>query len=152
MNTAYSFTFMTGASTLFDLKLNKQRLYILHRPVEYQISFDTGTLHVRTEKGFEFDARSGPILLDWYVPNLGTLEERMAWHMHDCLAYAQSLNFSDTNYALKFVLRDLAAYTNFKSEVVRRAVSIQKSWYGMPDPKDRWYVNVDKVRTVFYAK
>lgn len=152
MNAAYSYTFLTGASTLFDLKLNKYRLYILQHPVEYQISFDTGMLHVRTEKGFEFDSRSGPILLDWYVPNLGTLDERMAWHMHDCLAYAQSLNFVQTNYALKFVLRDLAAYSNTKAELVRRAVSLSKSWYGMPTHEDRWYVNVDKVRTEFYAK
>lgn len=150
MTTAYGYTFGTGASVLFSLAKNKERYYILNKAVEYDIRFNNGILHVRTEPGFAFDGRSGPSIIDWYVPNLGTLEERIAWHMHDCLGYAQSLNFRDTNLALKCVLRDLAGYGKFKSEIIRKAVGLSRSWYGQPKPEDRWYSNVDKVTTEFY--
>lgn len=151
MNTAYSYTFITGASTLFDLELNRQRRYILQHAVEYYVYFNSGVLHVRTGHGFVFDGRSGPRIIDWFAPNLGTLDERVAWHMHDALAYAQSLNFVQTNYALKFVLRDIAGYSNIKSEIIRDAVSLSKGWYGYPTPDEEWYCNVGKVHTSFVA-
>lgn len=151
MIAAYEVNYITGASELLGLAENKYRLYFLHKPVEYEVRFDSGILHVRTEAGFEFDGRSGPAIIDWFAPNLGSLMEKLAWHMHDSLAYAQSLGFKDTNYALKFVLRDLAGYSKFKSEVIRRAVSLSKDWYGFPVPQDRWFVNADKVDTKFYS-
>lgn len=151
MKAAYDYNFIEGGSALFNLALNDERRYILPSVVEYDILFDSGILTVRTEKGFKFDGRSGPKIIDWFAPNLGSLEERVAWHMHDALGYGQSLNFVQTNYALKFVLKDLAAYSNFKSELIRNAVSLSKSWYGYPKPDDEWYCNVGKVRTSFHA-
>lgn len=150
MIAAYEYNFITGASELLGLVENKYRLYILHKPIEYEVRFDSGILHVRTEAGFEFDGRSGPAIIDWFAPNLGSLTERLAFHMHDSLAYAQSLSFKDTNYALKFVLRDLCGYSKFKSETIRLAVSLSKDWYGFPVPQDRWFVNADKVDTRWY--
>lgn len=151
ISAAYGFEFKTGASTLLGVEPNSRRRYILKNPVEYSVSFDIGTLFVHTDPGFVFDGRSGPRILDWYVPNLGSLDERLAWHMHDTLGYAQSLDFPQTNYALKFVLKDIAGYSNFKAELIRDAVSLSKSWYGIPEPGDPWYCNIDKVRTQFYA-
>ena len=147
MKAVYSFTCVTGASTLFDIKLNKQRRYSLIRPVELRVVTDVGLLIARTEPGFQFDGRSGPAILDWYVPNLGTFEERAAWWLHDCLGYGQSLSFYDTNLFLKLWLRDMAAYSSFKSEIIRKAVSLSKSWYGVPTPDDPWFCNVNKVMT-----
>ena len=123
MKAAYGYTFKTGASTLFGIEQNRERRYTLWTPVEYEVRFDSGTLVVRTESGFVFDGRSGPKIVDWFAPNLGSLDERLTWHMHDCLGYAQSLDFVQTNYALKFVLRDLAGYSKFNAELIRRAVS-----------------------------
>lgn len=148
MKAVYSFTCVTGASTLFDIKLNKQRRYSLIRPVELRVVTDVGMLIARTEPGFQFDGRSGPAILDWYVPNLGTFEERAAWWLHDCLGYGQSLSFYDTNLFLKLWLRDMAAYSSFKSEIIRKAVSLSKSWYGFPySADDPWHCNVGKVHT-----
>ena len=48
---------------------------------------------------------------------------------------------------LKLWLRDMAAYSSFKSEVIRKAVSLSKSWYGVPTPDDPWFCNVNKVMT-----
>lgn len=151
ISAAYGFEFKTGASTLFGIEQNRERRYLLRTPVEYKVRFDGGLLFVRTEPGFVFDGRSGPKIVDWFAPNLGSLEERLAWHMHDCLGYAQSLDFAQTNYALKFVLRDLAGYGSFKPEIIRKAVSLSKSWYGIPTPDDEWFCNKGKVRTIFYA-
>ena len=148
MKAVYSFTCVTGASTLFDIKLNKQRRYSLIRPVELRVVTDIGLLIARTEPGFQFDGRSGPAILDWYVPNLGTFEERAGWWLHDCLGYGQSLSFYDTNLFLKLWLRDMAAYSSFKSELIRKAVSLSKSWYGFPySADDPWHCNVGKVHT-----
>lgn len=147
MKAVYSFTCVTGASTLFDIKPNKQRRYSLIRPVELRVITDVGMLIARTEPGFQFDGRSGPAILDWYAPNLGTFEERCGWWLHDCLGYAQSLSFSDTNLFLKLWLRDMASYGSFKSEIIRRAVSLSKNWYGVPTPDDPWFCNVNKVMT-----
>lgn len=147
MKAVYSFTCVTGASTLFDIKLNKQRRYSLIRPVELRVVTDAGLLIARTEPGFQFDGRSGPAIIDWYVPNLGTFEERAAWWLHDCLGYGQSLSFYDTNLFLKLWLRDMAAYSSLKSEIIRKAVSLSKSWYGVPTPDDPWFCNVNKVMT-----
>ena len=149
MTCVQGFEFKTGASCLFDLVERKDcnRIYQLARPVEYVITTDAGWLSVKTKTGFLFDGRSGPSLIDWYAPNLGTLEERVAWHMHDCLGYAQSLNFTDTNLMLKYWLRDMCCYSKAKSEIIRLAVSISDSWYGVPKPGERWYYNIPLVKT-----
>ena len=150
MLAAYGIDFVTGAYALFDLALTQERRYIIDVPVEYRVRFDTGVLHVRTEEGFKFDGRSGPKCIDWFAPNLGSINERVAWHMHDSLAYYQSLDFAQTNYALKFVLRDIAGYSSFKAELVRIAVSLSKDWFGYPKPGEEWYCNAGKVSTRFY--
>lgn len=148
MKAIYGYDFVTGASTLFDVKKTKSRRYPLPNPVEVSVRTDCGILHARTEAGFEFDGRSGPSIIDWYVPNLGSLDERLAWWLHDCLGYGQSLSFYDTNLFLKLWLRDMAAYSSFKAEVIRKAVSLSKSWYGFPySADDPWHCNVGKVHT-----
>ncbi len=149
MRAVQGFDIYHGASTLFDLVEAKhgKRRYELRGVVEYDVLFDTGTLHVRTEPGFIFDGRSGPAIIDFYAPNLGSLEERIGWHMHDCLGYAQSLDFWATNMALKLWLRDICAYRWPKPEVIRRAVSLSKSWYGVPSPDDWCACNIGKVTT-----
>jgi hypothetical protein len=149
MKCVYGFEIKHGASTLFELVERKERnrLYQLSSTVEYTVKTDNGTLHVKTLPGFLFDGRSGPSIIDWYAPNLGTLEERLGWHMHDCLGYAQSLNFKDTNLMLKFWLRDMCCYSKAKSEIIRLAVSISDSWYGVPNPGDKFYFNLPLVET-----
>lgn len=147
MKAIYGYDFLTGASTLFRVKQTKARRYPLPNPVEVSVKTDCGILHARTEAGFEFDGRSGPSLVDWYVPNLGSLDERLGWWLHDALAYGQSLSFYDTNLFLKLWLRDMCAYSSFKSEIIRKAVSVSKSWYGVPTPGDPWFCNVGKVMT-----
>lgn len=150
MTCVQGFTFKTGASELFclDEKLPAScRRYVLSRPIEYEITTDAGILLVRTEAGFVFDGRSGPSIIDWYAPNLGSLEERVAWHMHDCLGYAQSLDFAHTNLMLKYWLHDMCGYRKSKAEIIRLAVSLSDSWYGVPMPGDPWYSNISLVQT-----
>lgn len=149
MNCIQGFELKTGASCLFDLveRKDSKRIYQLARTVDYVITTDTGWLRVTTKPGFLFDGRSGPSLIDWYAPNLGSLEERVAWHMHDCLGYGQSLTFKDTNLMIKYWLRDMCGYSKPKAEIIRLAVSLSDSWYGKPDPGDRWYYNLPLVMT-----
>lgn len=151
MNYVYDFEIKLGADTLFNLEQNKQRRYTLSTPVFVKVYTDCGIFEAYTKPGFIFDGRSGPPFVDFIVPNLGSLGERTAFFLHDCAAYAGSLDFKNTNLLLKYFLRDMCGYSELKSEVIRMAVSLSKSWYGYPKPDDEWYCNVGKVRTSFHA-
>ena len=147
MKAVYGIEFREGADVLLAIEQNRNRRYVLPRPVEYSVFTDAGTLIVRTEAGFVFDGRSGPSIVDFYVPNLGSLGERVAWHMHDCLGYAQSLDFHDTNLILQLLLRDECGYWKVKSLIIRGAVSSSMSWYVWPNDDDEWACNRGKVTT-----
>lgn len=147
-------TFLTGAETLLNVKeihKNKRR-YTLDKEVHIIIDTDVGTLAVHTEAGFIFDGRSGPKCIDWYAPNLGSLDERASWYMHDCLGYAQSLNFKDTNKMLEYMLRDICGYRSSKAGFIRWAVGLSSKWYGRPKPTDWCYANLGKVSTIWRLK
>lgn len=151
MNACYGIEFHQGADHLHELvplKILKRR-YDLRGVVAADFHFDTGVLRVKTAPRFLFDGRSGPRIIDWYVPNLGSLEERAFWWMHDCLGYGQSLDFWHTNRALRLGLRDQVGYRPSKAWMVERAVSISKSWYGTPDPDDWCACNIGKVSTLW---
>lgn len=151
MKACHNIQVYSGASTLLNLRelKTKKRRYCLGHVVVYDVLFDDGTLRVQTDPGFVFDGRSGPACIDWYAPNLGSLDERIAWHMHDCLGYGGSLGFKDTNRALRFVLRDQAGYRASKAWMIERAVSLSRSWYGRPSPSDWCYSNIGLVSTIW---
>lgn len=146
------FNFMCGRPCLEALKTNRSRRYPLNEPVAFDIHTNQGTLHVAIAAGFEFDGRSGPWIVDWYTPNLGTLAERLSWLTHDCNAYGQDLSFEDTNLLLFVMLRDLAKYRTSKATTVQLAVSLSRGWYGTPKKDDWCYKNIDKVSTVWVPR
>lgn len=144
-----AFDFLEGREALEALKENKKRRYVTEPAIAYDIITNQGTLHVRTEPRFEFDGRSGPAIVDWYAPNLGTLEEKLCWHAHDCNAYGLDLSFEDTNTLLYVMLRDLPKYKPSKANLIQLAVSLSRSWYGEPKPGDWCCCNKGKVSTVW---
>ena len=146
------FELLSGRASLENLKENDERLYIPYEEINLTVRTNQGTLHVVTAPGFEFDGRSGPSIIDWYAPNLGTLEERLSWYVHDCNGYGLDLSFEDTNVLLFAMLRDLAHYRTAKANVIQLAVSLSRSWYGEPKKGDWCLCNVGKVRTVWIPK
>lgn len=136
-----------GRAIIEGLKLNKKRHYLFDDAVEGYIYTSQGILHFRSEPGFECDMRSGPKIVDWYVPNLGTIEERLCWLVHDLNGYGLDLCFKDTNLLLFAMLRDMAKYYYPKAKLVQGAVSLSDSWYGNPKPDEWCYKNVGKVST-----
>ena len=145
----FGFEFFDGREHLENLKQNKKRRYPFSGSVSFAIYTSTGTLHVCLAAGFEFDGRSGPKIVDWYVPNLGTLEERMCWLCHDANGYGQDLSFDDTNVLLFAMLRDMCRYRKTKAALVRFAVGLSRSWYGEPKPSEWCYKNRKLVSTLF---
>lgn len=148
--TGYSFS--TGKSQFIGLKTNKERRYPLKKAVQLTIKTNQGTLKIHTKAGFTFDGRSGPAIVDWYVPNLGTIEEILCWFAHDCNGYGQDLSFKDTNVLLYAMLRDLPKYKTTKCNLIQLAVSLSDSWYGDPKEDDWCYANRDLVKTEWVAK
>lgn len=145
MVTAFAIT--QGSELIEGLKLNKKRRYPFDGVIEGYIYTTQGNLHFRSECGFECDMRSGPKIVDWYVPNLGTLAERLCWFVHDLNGYGLDLSFEDTNLLLYVMLRDLARYNYGKAKLVQLAVSISRSWYGEPNPGEWCAKNIGKVAT-----
>ena len=146
------FEFSEGRKLIADLKQNRARRYPLSGGVRLSIFTNQGTLHVQTAPSFEFDGRSGPAIVDFYTPNLGTLYERICWYVHDCNGYGLDLSFADTNVLLYAMLRDLANYRTTKATIIQLAVSLSKSWYGEPEEGDWCRKNVGKVSTLFLEK
>lgn len=138
---------------LYSLELCKvaNRRYRLKSPIDLEIITDVGTLYSHYDAGFEFDGRSGPKIVDWYAPNLGTIFERIGWLTHDGCGYATCLDFKSTNRLLRVWLRDEACYRPCKAKIIETAVSLSKSWYGVPDPNDTWYCNLGKFNLEFKA-
>ncbi|WP_405326056.1 hypothetical protein [Fibrobacter sp.] len=146
------YDFVAGRSCLESVMENDDRRYPLNDEINLMIYTNQGTLTVVTSPGFIFDGRSGPKIVDWYAPNLGTLEERICWFAHDGNGYGLDLSFEDTNILLFAMLRDLARYRKSKAEVIQLAVSLSRSWYGEPKEGDWCRANVGKVRTVWMPK
>lgn len=144
--------FVRGRSYLDALSVNGERRYTLGGHVHVMVSTSQGTLQVMTAPGFIFDGRSGPKIVDWYAPNLGTIEERVCWFVHDCNGYAKDLSFEDTNLLLFAMLRDFARYRTSKAAIIQLAVSLSKSWYGEPKEGEWCRCNVGKVKTVWIPK
>lgn len=147
-----SFEFLQGRNIVAELKQNKARRYPFSGNVWYDIHTNQGTLHVRLAPTFECDMRSGPAIVDWYTPNLGTLHERLCWLTHDANGYGLDLSFADTNVLLYAMLRDLADYRLAKANIIQLAVSLSKSWYGTPKKSDWCYKNIGKVSTIWEGK
>ena len=146
------FELVSGRASLENIKENRERRYVLYGEVNLIITTNQGNLNVVTYPGFVFDGRSGPKIIDWYTPNLGTLEERLCWYVHDCNGYGLDLSFEDTNVLLYAMLRDLAHYRTAKANVIQLAVSLSKSWYGEPKEGDWCRRNVGLVRTCWIPK
>lgn len=141
--------FSDGRKTLDELLQNDSRRYPLDSGIRLSIFTNQGTLHIQTASRFVFDGRSGPKIVDWYVPNLGNIYEKVCWFAHDCNGYGQDLSFKDTNVLLYAMLRDLAEYRTTKAAVVQFAVSLSDSWYGDPKPDDWCYANRNRVSTLW---
>lgn len=145
----YEFVDGKGLAALASIEPNDERRYTLTDEVNLVIMTNQGNLNVVTAPGFVFDGRSGPKIVDWYAPNLGTLEERICWFVHDCNGYGLDLSFEDTNILLYAMLRDLSRYRRAKANVIQLAVSLSSSWYGEPKEGDWCRCNMGKVRTVW---
>ena len=143
------YDFFEGRNIIEELEENERRRYPLRGRIQFAIYTNQGTLHVSTGAGFEFDGRSGPKIVDWYAPNLGSLEEKLCWFAHDCNGYGQDLSFKDSNILLYAMLRDMARYRKTKATTIQLAVSVSKSWYGLPKPDDWCYRNRNLVSTLW---
>lgn len=148
----YEFVCGLGRECLENIVQNDIRRYPLWDPVNLIIRTNQGSLHIVTAPGFVFDGRSGPKIVDWYAPNLGTLEERICWLVHDGNGYGQDLSFEDTNVLLFAMLRDMAGYRTSKAALIQLAVSLSRSWYGTPKPGDWCCANVNRVKTLWLPK
>lgn len=141
-----------GREVIDSVRLNVANRFCMDSGVKIMVRTTQGTLHVATAPGFVFDGRLGPSFIDWYVPPICTLEERLCWLVHDCNGYGLDLSFEDTNLLLFAMLRDMAGYRTSKASLIQFAVSLSKSWYGEPKGGDWCRANVDKVRTVWMPK
>lgn len=134
------YQFLYGSQYLWLLEESKKwdRRYTLKGDVSFIISWNGDKYRYDFLEGFMFDGRSGSPLLDWFAPNLGNIEERLAWLCHDANGYATLLSFKETNKLLYDMLVELCYYWKIKAKTIQCAVSVSDSWYGEPKP-GTWY-------------
>lgn len=109
-------------------------------------------VNINIDDGFLFDGRSGPKIVDYYIPNLGTQEELKTFLLHDLLSYDIYFSFSENNDIFYRNLRNLCNYSWSKSKIIWAFVSVSDSYFGIPLPDSREYANVNKIHVRHYAK
>ncbi len=124
----------------------EDRWYKVTETLRIKVATNAGTLTCLVFPGFHFDGRSGGRKIDWVAPNLGTAEERLAWLIHDLLAYATCLDFQSTNLMLSALLKNPAGYSFTRTGIIRAAVTIAQifdPWFGPAKPGEREYPNIN---------
>ena len=131
-------------AVLMAFKPNKARWYHINGYVTFVLhTKEHGDIQFTIFGDFYFDGRSGPWCVDWFEPNLGPLNKRLAWLVHDLLGYATYFDFKTTNEVLRQLLI-IAGDSYPKAFVVKRFVSASSSWFGVPVEGDKFYPNIGK--------
>lgn len=104
-----------------------------------------GVVHIAVDDGFMFDGRSGPKLVDYYTPNLGTQDELKTFLIHDLLSYDIYFSFEQNNNIFYNNLRNKCGYGWTKAKIIWACVSISDSYFGRPLPDSREYPNLNKI-------
>ena len=132
------------AAVLKALKFNKARWYRIPSFISFVLhTKEHGDIQFNVFGDFYFDGRSGPWCVDWFEPNLGPLNKRLAWLVHDLLGYATYFDFSTTNEILRQLLI-IAGDSKIKASTVRYFVGRDDSWFGVPVVGDKFYPNIGK--------
>lgn len=113
---------------------------------------DGGVVRINVDDGFLFDGRSGPKIVDYYAPNLGTQEELKTYLIHDLLSYDIKFSFEENNNIFYNNLRNWCKYGWWKSKVMWGFVSVSDSYFGTPLPDSREYPNLNKIHVRHYDK
>ena len=115
---------------------------------------DEGVVHISVDDGFMFDGRSGPKLIDYFAPNLGTQGELKTYLLHDLLSYDIYFSFNENNDIFYKNLRDknYCNYGYMKAKIIKGFVSISDSYFGIPLPDSREYPNLNKIHVRHYDK
>ena len=113
---------------------------------------DEGVVRINVDDGFLFDGRSGPKVVDYYAPNLGTQAELKTFLIHDLLSYDIYFSFEENNNIFYNNLRNWCKYNWFKAKTMWGFVSISDSYFGTPLPDSREYPNLNKIHVRHYDK
>ena len=62
-----------------------KRIFRLASDVDIILITDSGNIRISAKKGFITDGRSGGLLVDMLIPNIGNKYYRRAWFVHDVL-------------------------------------------------------------------
>lgn len=119
------------------------RLFELSRKSWVVLKTNEGFIEVCLEKGFRTDGRSGPILVDFFIPHLGDQATVASWLTHDALGHDVGFSFDTTNDILDQML-ELAGHSDMKSDVVEFFVGISDSWFGCVTSQE--IANREKIR------
>ena len=130
----------------------KYRWYRIPHAWAVTIRTDCGVVRVHVNAGFLFDGRSGGPILDCVAPNLGTIEEVLSWAVHDLLGHGIYGTVGFANDALRWILRNLAHYSEARAGAVFGAVSAYTGWWGEPEPDDKSYPNLELITVRHDAK
>lgn len=106
---------------------------------------DEGVVRINVDDGFLFDSRSGPKIVDYFAPHIGTQDELKTFLIHDLLSYDIYFSFEQNNNIFYNNLRNKCGYGWTKAKIMWACVSISDSYFGRPLPDSREYPNLNKI-------
>lgn len=122
----------------------EDRWYRIPHEFNIEIKTDAGVYRVHVDSNFHFDARSGPMIVDWYVPHIGDQKLLKSWLMHDIGSYDICFTFHENNDIFRINL--LQAGTEWlKRNLILMSVSVSDFYFGKPIKGEREYINSDKI-------
>lgn len=144
----FSVVMLSGDAVLASLHDGESRQHRLKGRVSAHVTYGSKDLLVATRAGFLTDMRSGPSVIDVFVPHLGSQAERRAWWLHDVLSYDIGFSFEEVNQILKLYLLSECGYSKFVANLVKFSVSCTKSWFGKPPKGSIYYPNLSLIEYV----
>ena len=111
-----------------------------------------GRKQIDVDDGFMMDGRSGPRIVDYLIPNLGSQPELKTFLVHDLFSYDIGLTFSENNELFYNNLRGPCGYSWVTAKLAWACVSASDSYFGQPAPGDREYPNLGKIKVRHFDK
>jgi hypothetical protein len=94
-----------------------------------------GDIELELRPPFHFNARSGPIFVDYFIPHVGNQDTLGCFATHDAFGHDIGLSFETTNDFLDQML-ELSGHSDIKSDIVEAFVSISDNWFGCENEKE----------------
>lgn len=114
----------------------KDRWFIQTNNAWCKIYTNFGVITVKARPPFKLNFRSGPKIVDRFIPHVGNIKIAFCWWVHDVLGHDFDISFETVNEILDQML-ELSGISDLKSDIVEFMVSLDDDWFGCKTEEER---------------